>query len=277
MHSNGRSILWTVSVLFLISFANATSLTLSLLQRISGFSSTCAQAYNTPLTYCTLSELTDHAPGRACSLDCVEQLERVSVSINTQCKGTRAYPDTLIGMFFNQTGVTTLCPNVLSGGSGGNNEGQSSQSATSASASASETVARTTAQTTQTQASTTRQRSTQALASSTVVSISFSSSTAPTSSSVSTSETQAAEPTLNSAATLTQTQLSEFGSNTATAASSLTSSSASASASSSQDRDGNRSGSGGTPFDISASSRNAARMSWVIPTIMCLLGATWLV
>ena len=274
MYSTGRSIRWTVSVLLLISVANATSVTLSQLQRISGFSSICAEAYNTPLTQCTLDELTSHAPGRACSIECVEQLERVSVSINTQCKGTRAYPDTLIGMFFNQTAVTTLCPNVLSGGSGETNGAQSSQSTTASSAS--ETVFRTTAQTSLTQASTTTQRSTQAIASTTVVSIS-SSSASPTSSSIVTSQTQVAEPTLNSAATLTQSQLSIAGSNTAKAASSLTSSSATSSASSSQDTDGNRSGSGGTPFDISASSRNVARMSWVSPTLMCLLGAVWFV
>ena len=275
MYSTGRSIRWTVFLLLLITVANATSLTLSQLQRISGFSSICAEAYNTPLTQCTLDELTSHAPGRACSIECVEQLERVSVSINTQCKGTRAYPDTLIGMFFNQTAVTTLCPNVLSGGSGENNGGKSSQSATASSVS--ETVIRTTTQTSLTQASTTTQRSTQAIASTTVVSISSSSSASPTSSSLVTSQTQVAEPTLNSAATLTQSQLSIAGSNTAKAASSLTSSSATSSASSSQDTDGNRGGSGGTPFDISASSRNVARMSWVFPTLMCLLGAVWFV
>ncbi|KAG7007316.1 hypothetical protein G7Y79_00010g028170 [Physcia stellaris] len=282
MRSISKSIFWTASLLLLVPSTDATSspwITLSSFQQISGFSSVCAKAYNTPLTQCTEK---DFAPGRACSLKCVEQLEGVSALINTQCKGTKAYPDTLIGMFFTKAGVSTLCPNVLdsTGGSGGVSEGESSQSTMATSTS--NTLPQTIAQTTTTEISSTSLSTTLSVASSTPVSSSTpsASSAVSTTSSSATSETQEAEPTLNPSATLTQSRLSGIGSSIVLAPSS-TSSSASATASSSQDRDNNRNGgggSGGTPFDISsASNRNIAHMSWVIPSLVCLLTGMWLV
>ena len=263
MRSLGASTWRTALLLLLIPFVNTTSvtpITLSYFQQISGFSQACSKAYNTPLVQCTDN---DFAPGRACSMRCVQQLEEVSAMINTKCKGTKAYPDTLIGMFFTKSGVSTLCPNVIDSGgvSGGSSGTQSPQSAT---ATATSRTTQTVAQITQTRASSTSQTTLQPLTTTTV------SSDSPASASTSSSPTQAAQPTLNSGATLTQSRLTAFGSRTVQAASTSTSTGAKGSATAAQDRGGNRGGSGGTPFDISASTSNVAHISWVVSSIICV-------
>ncbi|KAL8992983.1 MAG: hypothetical protein Q9169_006685 [Polycauliona sp. 2 TL-2023] len=79
---------------------------LSDLQPISGFSDACTEAYNSPLTDCTLS---DFYQGNACSPSCVAFLEDRTQQLNDECEGITAFPDTLIGMFFKKTAVEQLC------------------------------------------------------------------------------------------------------------------------------------------------------------------------
>lgn len=248
---------------FLISNAFATFLTLSQFQQISGFSDTCCDAYNTPLTKCAQ---TDFEHGRSCSNNCIEQLEQVSTLLNTACKGTKAYPNTLIGMFFEagSVGVSALCPTVqgstgsVGGGSGNNggdngsngggNDGQSTQTTTfTAKATTKASASSTKAQTSNTQ----RTSSTKSAAASTTSSLVKSTiSTTPA----------VANPTINSDATLTQSGLAGLRTTVVQASKSAASASSSQSASAQADHNnnGNSGGSGGTPFDISSSSCIAA-------------------
>ncbi|KAL8686095.1 MAG: hypothetical protein Q9218_007352, partial [Villophora microphyllina] len=82
---------------------------LSQLQPIAGFSDMCTKAYNTPLTACTIS---DFYQGSTCSPQCVDFLEKMTKLLNQECKGTTAFPNTLIGMFFQKTAVQKLCATV---------------------------------------------------------------------------------------------------------------------------------------------------------------------
>ncbi|KAL8712167.1 MAG: hypothetical protein Q9220_003601 [cf. Caloplaca sp. 1 TL-2023] len=90
------------------------------LQPISGFSEACTQAYETPLSACTVA---DFYQGTSCSPQCVAFLEGMTRLINAECNGLTAYPSTLIGMFFQKTAVEKLCANtevttVSAGGAG---------------------------------------------------------------------------------------------------------------------------------------------------------------
>ncbi|KAI4180021.1 MAG: hypothetical protein L6R41_007505 [Letrouitia leprolyta] len=89
-----------------LSFAHFS---LSDLQPIAGFSEACTQAYEAPLTECTIS---DFYVGATCSPQCVAYLEAITKLLNDECRGIIAYPNTLIGMFFKKTAVKRLCPNV---------------------------------------------------------------------------------------------------------------------------------------------------------------------
>lgn len=259
----------------------ANCITLSQFQQISGFSDTCTTAYNTPLTQCTQS---DFENGRSCSMSCVAMLEEVQALLATACRGTKAFPNTLIGMFFQGGGVQTLCPNVQeSGGStggaggnaggntgannGGNNGGTNGggqNSQTSVAVSASQAPSRPSTSSTKAEASTAQQTTqTQPLVASSQTSLLIStvSTTAP-----------AAQPTINSDATLTQTGFAGLKSSTAqssSTSSSSSSSSAQPSSSAQQDRNnnGNSGGSGGTPFDITASGRKLA----VTPSMLAFI------
>ncbi|KAI4204486.1 MAG: hypothetical protein LQ350_001036 [Teloschistes chrysophthalmus] len=82
---------------------------LSQLQPIAGFSDACTEAYNTPLTDCTIS---DFYRASSCSPQCVASLEARTIQLNKECRGTTAFPNTLIGMFFQKTAVEKLCATV---------------------------------------------------------------------------------------------------------------------------------------------------------------------
>ncbi|KAI4122349.1 MAG: hypothetical protein LQ338_005864 [Usnochroma carphineum] len=82
---------------------------LTQLQPIAGFSDACTQAYETPLTACTVS---DFYEGATCSAQCIAFLEAMTKLLNEECKGITTFPNTLIGMFFQKTAVKKLCPNV---------------------------------------------------------------------------------------------------------------------------------------------------------------------
>ena len=284
---------------YLIPSVTATLMTLSQIQPISGFSDTCSSAYNTPLTQCTPFELDN---GRFCSMNCVILLEEVSALINTACKGTKTYPNTLIGLFLRGTAVQALCKNVLdsggstgsSGGNGGGstggntgwntggntggntgeNTGGGQNGKTTAVVSTSKAPANPSTSSTTAEASTTHQiTQTQPAPANTPTSL-------VTSTVLKTSP--AVQPTIDSASTLTQTGLAGLKSSTVPqSASSLssTSTSSSATATTQQDRNenGNSGGSGGTPFDISASSRKMAATPSMVAFTFGFVALLWIV
>lgn len=110
------SALSSVIVLFASSICTISAITLDQFQPINGFSQACVNAYSTPLSGCTASELRS----RSCSTTCIAFLDALTQVLNSECGGTSAYPNTLIGAFFKNEGTSTLCLNVL-GGSGGTN------------------------------------------------------------------------------------------------------------------------------------------------------------
>ncbi|KAF6238254.1 hypothetical protein HO173_003534 [Letharia columbiana] len=94
------------TALVLIHFLQATSaLTLTTFQPINGFDAACTNAYNTPLTDCSNSDFA----GKGCSVKCVGFLDSLTTALNEACAGTSAYPNTLIGLFFDGLGVQTIC------------------------------------------------------------------------------------------------------------------------------------------------------------------------
>lgn len=315
---------------YIVSTTAQSYLTLSQWQQISGFSDACFNAYNTPLNQCSQLDFQD---GRSCSMDCVALLEEVSKRINTACKGTRAFPNTLIGMFFTSAGVQALCPNVLAsggstgsnggdyggntggnnggyngGGTGGETGGQSGQTTVVVSTSqaplkpsilSSVTETTPTQQISETQSALSQ---TPAVASTSQATPEPSTSgsetmttptqqisdTQPAASSAQTSLVEstvsttapAVEPTLNTAATLTQSGLGGLKSTTVspnTSSVSSTSTSPSTSVTSSAQRDGSHNGSGGTPFDISASSRTKAATPPLLGLALGLIALTLVV
>ncbi|KAL8680289.1 MAG: hypothetical protein Q9186_003527 [Xanthomendoza sp. 1 TL-2023] len=93
----------------LIAHQSWAHFSLSELQPISGFSDACTQAYDTPLTDCTIS---DFYEGNPCSPQCYASLEDMTELINDECRGITAFPSTLIGMFFGKKAVQELCSGV---------------------------------------------------------------------------------------------------------------------------------------------------------------------
>lgn len=91
------------------------AITLSSFQAIDGFSTACVNAYNTPLSGCTTS---DFSSGQ-CSTTCITFLDSLTNVLNAVCQGSSAYPNTLVGAFFQGEGTATLCPNVIGQESGG--------------------------------------------------------------------------------------------------------------------------------------------------------------
>ena len=89
------------------------AITLSQFQPIDGFSTACVNAYNTPLSGCTAL---DFSRGD-CSVACIKFLDALTSVLNAVCTGSSAYPNTLVGAFFQGEGTSTLCPNILGGGS----------------------------------------------------------------------------------------------------------------------------------------------------------------
>ncbi|KAI4218284.1 MAG: hypothetical protein L6R36_009033 [Xanthoria steineri] len=81
-------------------------ISLTELQPISGFSDACTQVYETPLSDCALS---DFYQGNICSSGCIAFLQDLTARLNEECEGVTAYPNTLIGMFFERTAIQRLC------------------------------------------------------------------------------------------------------------------------------------------------------------------------
>ena len=84
-------------------------ITLSIYQPVIGFSEECTNAYNTPLSSCTSL---DFAKGKPCSQSCIKFLDNLTATIQRACRGAKAYPDTLMGMFFTFQGTKAMCPNA---------------------------------------------------------------------------------------------------------------------------------------------------------------------
>ncbi|KAL8716619.1 MAG: hypothetical protein Q9225_006064 [Loekoesia sp. 1 TL-2023] len=99
----------TLSAILLSAHPSLAHFSLSQLQPIAGFSDACTQAYNTPFTACSISDFYEEA---TCSAQCIAFLEGMTKLLNDDCKGITAFPNTLIGMFFQKTAVKKLCPNV---------------------------------------------------------------------------------------------------------------------------------------------------------------------
>ena len=245
----------------------ASFITLSQRQQISGFSTACSNAYDTPLTKCSES---DFEKGN-CSLACVALLEEVSALINTECEGTKTYANTLIGLFFKQAGVAALCPNAKvsdgssssSGGNSASSSGGGQMTQTTAAIHTSSATPTEMAQCTKTKASTTKQnaQTTTAAASSSTTSSLLKSTVFNTPAAV--------RPTINSASTLTQSGLAGLRSSVAVASVATTSTSSSVKPKGTNrqdqnDRNGNSGSNGGTPFDITSSSSSSPVSIWML-------------
>ncbi|KAI4109330.1 MAG: hypothetical protein LQ339_001830 [Xanthoria mediterranea] len=96
----------TVASISLFTRYTLAHISLTELQPISGFSDACTQVYDTPLTDCALS---DFYQGNICSSGCIAFLQDLTARLNEECEGVTAYPNTLIGMFFERTAIQRLC------------------------------------------------------------------------------------------------------------------------------------------------------------------------
>ena len=96
-------------ILLTAMLPTSVAVTLSQFQQINGFSTSCTNAYNTPIPGCKPSDFANNQP---CSITCIAGLQSITVLINSACAGTQADPSSLIGHFFQGTGVIALCPNA---------------------------------------------------------------------------------------------------------------------------------------------------------------------
>ncbi|MCJ1375150.1 hypothetical protein MMC20_006384 [Loxospora ochrophaea] len=103
--------LLTTYVLATLTRASSSTdiITLSLFLPISGFSSECNNAYNTPLAGCTSSDFTKGAP---CSANCIASIETVDQLVIMDCEGAATDPKTLIGQILRGNGIRAICPNA---------------------------------------------------------------------------------------------------------------------------------------------------------------------
>ncbi|CAL8574039.1 hypothetical protein XPA_000013 [Xanthoria parietina] len=232
-------------------------ISLTELQPISGFSDACTQVYETPLTDCALS---DFYQGNICSSGCIAFLQDLTARLNEECEGVTAYPNTLIGMFFERTAIQRLC-----GGTQG-----ATASAVSAGPVESTTVESTSATSSRFSSSTT----------STVVET----ATMTASSTTSTADPSIASSTLTSvvaSSTANAGQGSDVGSLTAaTGGTSTTGPSDAQRSSTSTDSNrgsgggGNNDGTGGTVLEA-ASTGNVKSIQCLLSCIACLTLVMW--
>lgn len=117
----------SILVILTLFTSLTTAITLTTFQPISGFSTACDNAYNTPLDGCSASGFSTGD----CSMACISFLDALTKVLNADCAGTNAFPNTLIAAFFNGQGTETLCPNVQSGGGSGSAESGTSAATTS--------------------------------------------------------------------------------------------------------------------------------------------------
>lgn len=106
------AIRWSILGLYLIFTRirpTSSTITLSKFQPVTGFPVDCTNTYNTPLSACTALDFTN---GKPCSQSCINFLDNLTATIQEACQGTKAYPDTLMGMFFTFRGTKAICPNA---------------------------------------------------------------------------------------------------------------------------------------------------------------------
>lgn len=96
-------------LIFICICPTASTITLSKFQPVTGFSEECTNTYNTPLSACTALDFTN---GKPCSQSCIKFLDNLTATIQKACQGSKAYPDTLMGMFFTFQGTKAICPNA---------------------------------------------------------------------------------------------------------------------------------------------------------------------
>ncbi|KAL2049405.1 hypothetical protein ABVK25_010309 [Lepraria finkii] len=226
------------------------AITLSSFQPINGFSTACVNAYNTPLSGCTAS---DFSSGD-CSTSCIEFLDSLTNVLNAECQGSSAYPDTLVGAFFQGEGTSTLCPNVKGQGSGGG--GRSVSSATDVLTAL---------------ASSYTHGTVQATTSTIIATKSISDATSSTASAASTTTSQViltAAVTPNPPSSLRSTITAQSKSSTSRSSSSTSTSSSS----------GGGGNGGGTILDVgsSSASHNAKIEAWVLFLLAGSAGLVWL-
>lgn len=130
---------------------NVVAVSLSQFQAIESFPPICMAAWESQIPGCTARDFSD---GRSCSAACIQGLEALTVTLNDACARTRAGKDTLIGLFFQNLGVSTLCPNAASNSSQTTTASQI-QSTSAAGTVAPTTVTPTSTSMTETSASTT--------------------------------------------------------------------------------------------------------------------------
>lgn len=258
-----------LNALVLIPFVQAAStLTLSTFQPINGFDTACTNAYNTPLTDCSNSDFS----GQGCSAKCIGFLDDLTKSLIEDCAGTSAYHTTLIGLFFANEGVQTLCSNAgesssSSGGGNGNRQSGGQDGAYGTQSAAGEASASTTSTSTITSSTSTPQAAAATSPSSTPQAAATSSTT------IDVATTVTPEPTTTSVAVVGTTVTPESPSD-ASSSTSPTKSSTSSSSTSTSTNSGNG---GGTPLDTGSSACHGAAVSmWLFALLTGSAGAAWL-
>ncbi|KAL9067442.1 MAG: hypothetical protein Q9161_006874 [Pseudevernia consocians] len=267
-----------------------SALTLSTFQQINGFGTACTNAYNTPLTDCSSSDFA----GQGCSAKCIGFLDSLTNSLIDACSGTSVYPNTLIGLFFHNEGVQTLCSNAggnpsssdVGDGSGqsGGQDGAYSTGIQSAVGEASPSITSTSTSTTSStpQAAATSLTTTKSTSSTLQAAATSSTATKSTSSTLQAAATSLtttivpttviSEPTTTSVAVVETTVTPEPPSDASTSTS-HTQSSTSSSSTSTSTSNGNG---GGTPLDIGSSACHHAGMSeWLFALLTGSAGLIW--
>ncbi|KAL8851613.1 MAG: hypothetical protein Q9221_003450 [Calogaya cf. arnoldii] len=241
-----------------LPYTLAHGFSLSMLQPISGFSNACTQAYNTPLTDCTLS---DFYEGNTCSSGCVNFLKDLTARLNDECEGITALPNTLIGMFFERTALQELCTGTQDTTDPADDEG-SKDSATVESTSA--TSSRSSSRTT-----------------STIVETATRTATSTTSTPISSTTTTIQTPVVPSN-TANAGQVPGGGPPTATAGGSSTSGpsdtqgdAASADPNNSSGGGGNNDGTGGTVLEAATATGNVKSIHGLLSFSACLALVMW--
>ncbi|MCJ1310125.1 hypothetical protein MMC25_003786 [Agyrium rufum] len=86
------------------------ALSLSDFQRISGFSTSCTNAYNSQISGCTAQDFNGQA---GCSSECIAGLQSEQQLLQSACLGESMRPTKLIERFLDGTGVVAVCPSAI--------------------------------------------------------------------------------------------------------------------------------------------------------------------
>ncbi|KAJ9221014.1 hypothetical protein DTO027B5_5789 [Paecilomyces variotii] len=251
-----------------ISYARAVSL--SDFQSISSFSATCTAVWIASIPGCSTE---DFKKGHSCSSQCIAGLQTINVVVNKACEGSQAGKDTLIGLFFQGLGVSTLCPD-----SNSDSPSQSTSEPETAETTSMEetTTSQSEAPTTSDQASTTR-TSTSQLPQTTAAATTTSSTTAEATSAIST-----APSTLSSSVTsAAETAITTAAVKPPSPTSSVSSSSSSSSSTNSIPPEATRGfGGSGNAFDIlagegSRTERRSRKMAGIVFAAAWVAGNAW--